>query len=204
MKPIIAILGRPNVGKSTLFNRLTRSRDALVADAPGLPRDRLYGIGRIGGSSYAVIDTGGLYADPCSIAELVTGQALQAAQEADGMILLVDGRQGVTPQDERITQRLRSLNKPVQLAVNKTENLDPDLAVAEFHALGLGTPIPISSAHGQGIHTLITALLASLPASHPANEDEEGAEAGIRVAVIGRPNVGKTTLVNRLVGEERG
>ncbi len=204
MKPVIAILGRPNVGKSTLFNRLIRSRDALVTDTPGLTRDRLYGIGKIGGSPYVVVDTGGLCAEPEGLAELIAGQALQAAKEADGIIFLVDGRQGLTPQDEAIALEIRSLNKPVQLAVNKTENLDPDLAVAEFHALGLGTPIPISSAHGQGVSTLINTLLTSLPVLPERGEEEgEGVEAGIRIAVIGRPNVGKSTLVNRILGEER-
>lgn len=204
MKPIIAILGRPNVGKSTLFNRLTRSRNALVAEVPGLTRDRLYGIGRLGDSPYIVVDTGGLYADSCGIAELITQQALQAAEEADGVLFLVDGREGLTPQDEIIASQLRSLNKPIQLAVNKTEDLDPDLAVAEFHALGLGTPVPISSAHGQGVNTLIATLLASLPVSPtPSEGEEEGSEVGIKIAVIGRPNVGKSTLVNRILGEER-
>jgi GTP-binding protein len=202
MKPIIAILGRPNVGKSTLFNRLTRSRDALVTDAPGLTRDRLYGIGRIGDSPYAVVDTGGLYAEPEGLAELIASQALQAAKEADGVLFLVDGRQGLTPQDEAIAREIRSLNKPIQLAVNKTEDLDPDLAVAEFHALGLGAPIPISSAHGQGVSTLITTLLASLPVL-PERGQEQEAQAGIKIAVIGRPNVGKSTLVNRILGEQR-
>ncbi len=204
MKPIIAILGRPNVGKSTLFNRLTQGRDALVADEPGLTRDRLYGIGKIDDRSYVVIDTGGLYQDQKGLAELVTQQSLQAAREADAVIFLVDGQEGLTPQDEIIASRLRSLDKPIQLAVNKTEGRDPAIAVAEFHTLGLGLPVPISSAHNQGLDTLIEDLFASLPAHSAVGEDEAaGSETGVKIAIIGRPNVGKSTLVNRMLGEER-
>jgi GTPase len=204
MKPIIAILGRPNVGKSTLFNRLTQSRDALVADEPGLTRDRLYGIGKTDDRSYIVIDTGGFYQDQKGLAELVTQQSLQAAREADAVIFLVDGQEGLTPQDEIIASRLRSLDKPIQLAVNKTEGRDPAIAVAEFHALGLDLPVPISSAHNQGLDTLIEDLFASLPAQSTVGEDEAGgSETGVKIAVIGRPNVGKSTLVNRMLGEHR-
>jgi GTP-binding protein len=201
MTPIIAIVGRPNVGKSTLFNRLTRRRDALVANQPGLTRDRIYGSGRVEGRAFTVIDTGGLSDAKDDLGELVMQQSLRAAAEADGIVFLVDGREGLTPNDAVIADRLRKMGKPIQIGVNKTEGPHADALAAEFFALGLGTPIPIASAHGQGVHTLIETLLAALPLSEPLSEHD--AELGIKIAVIGRPNVGKSTLVNRLLGEDR-
>ena len=202
MKPIIAIVGRPNVGKSTLFNQLTRTRNALVADVPGLTRDRIYGAGQVGDRPYVIVDTGGLVEENDGLAGLVTQQAFQAAQDADGILFLVDGRAGLTPSDESIARQLRGLQKPLLVAVNKTEGLGPDTALSEFFALGLGTPVAISSAHGRGLQTLIGTLLNALPSPAEEPEDDEEA-AGIRIAIIGRPNVGKSTLVNRLLGEER-
>jgi GTP-binding protein len=202
MKPIIAIVGRTNVGKSTLFNQLTRTRDALVANVPGLTRDRIYGTGQTDGRAYVVVDTGGLVDEKEGIAGLVGLQTLQAARDADGILFLLDGREGLNPADEAIARQLRELQKPIQVAVNKTEGLDPDTTVAEFFSLGLGTPLPISSAHGQGLHTLMDTLLDAMP-SPPTEEGTEHEEAGIKIAVVGRPNVGKSTLVNRLLGEER-
>lgn len=200
--PVVAIVGRPNVGKSTLFNHLTRSRQALVADEPGLTRDRQYGRARVGARPWIVVDTGGLTESEDGLDPLVTRQALQAVEEADLVLLMVDGRAGLTPGDERTVERLRRYGRPVLLVVNKTEGLDPQSAVAEFHALGLGTPIPVSAAHGHGTAALIEAVEAALPPgpveAGPAPEAE-----GVRVAVVGRPNVGKSTLVNRMVGEER-
>jgi GTP-binding protein len=202
VKPVVAVVGRPNVGKSTLFNRLTRTRDAIVADQPGLTRDRIYGTGTLDQRPYMLVDTGGLIDEKGGLGELVTQQSLRAAQEADAIIFLVDGRQGLTPNDEVIADKLRSMAKPIQVAVNKTEGVDPEIAPAEFFALGFGDPIPISSAHGQGMHTLMETVLDSLP-HPPAQQDDEEDNKGIRIAVLGRPNVGKSTLVNRMLGEQR-
>jgi len=199
MKPVFAILGRPNVGKSTLFNRLTRSRDAIVADQPGLTRDRQYGHALIGEREVMVIDTGGL-ADDDDISGLISQQAMQAALEADVCLFLVDGRKGLNAADEAIAIRLRQLGKPIQILVNKSEGLDEDAVSAEFHALGLGMPRAISATHGQGVFDALEPLLADLPADE-APEDEQ--RQGIRICVLGRPNVGKSTLVNRMLGEER-
>jgi GTP-binding protein len=210
MKPTIVLVGRPNVGKSTLFNRLTRSRDAIVADYPGLTRDRHYGAGRVGDHPFIVVDTGGL--EPVArggiFAEMAK-QALAALAEADVAIFIVDGRAGLTPQDRRIAEQLRAARARVVLAVNKVEGMDPDIAVAEFHELGLGNPRAISAAHGEGIVALIETALAQLEASagrtpEAAEEDSEAEEEGVpRVAIVGRPNVGKSTLINALLGEER-
>ncbi len=202
MKPTIVIVGRPNVGKSTLFNRLTRSRDALVADAPGLTRDRHYGEGRLGPRAFNVVDTGGL--EPVARDGLLGEMARQAATalaEADAILLVVDARDGLTPQDQRIAAELRKARARVWLVVNKTEGRDAAIATAEFHELGLGTPHAIAAAHGDGVAPLIDAVLADFPA---ATEPESAPEDdGPRVAVVGRPNVGKSTLVNRLLGEDR-
>jgi GTPase len=201
VKPTIVIVGRPNVGKSTLFNRLTRSRDALVADAPGLTRDRHYGDGRLGPRPYYVVDTGGL--EPVARDGLLGEMAKQTAAalaEADAIIFLVDVRDGVTPQDRRIAGELRKARARVWLVANKVEGLDAAVATAEFHELGLGEPHAISAAHGEGVAMLMDAMLAEFPSAPEFMESEGDAP---RVAVVGRPNVGKSTLVNRLLGEDR-
>lgn len=200
MLPVIALLGRPNVGKSTLFNQLTRSRDALVADEPGLTRDRQYGFGKIGSRPYIVIDTGGISGEAEGIDALMLQQSMKALAEADAAVFIVDGRAGISADDERIAAELRRSGKPVWLAVNKTEGMPGDIVSAEFHALGLAAPRAISAAHGQGIAALMDDILEPFPEDRVA-EDE--ADDRIRVAVIGRPNVGKSTLINRLIGEER-
>ena len=200
MKPVIALVGRPNVGKSTLFNRLTRRRDAIVVDIPGVTRDRHYGEGLLGGRSCIVIDTGGLEPDtPEGIYADMARQTEQAIVEADAVILLTDARAGLTPGDRVIAQKLRRLKDRVWIAANKSEGFDPETAAAEFHELGLGNPTAISAAHGNGVMALIEAVLKPFP-EDPDNEREEKHP---RVAIVGRPNVGKSTLVNALVGEER-
>ena len=203
MKPTVVIVGRPNVGKSTLFNRVTRSRDALVADVPGLTRDRHYGEGRVGPLPYLVVDTGGL--EPVAregILREMANQTRLAISEADVVIFLVDGRSGLTPHDHRIAQALRAANAPVQLTVNKAEGMERAVVTAEFHELGLGDPVAISSAHGDGVRELMDSLLERFVEAEPA--PEEAAPSGVpRIAVVGRPNVGKSTLINALVGEER-
>jgi len=205
MKPVIALVGRPNVGKSTLFNRLTRTRAALVADFPGLTRDRHYGDGRVGPRDYIVIDTGGF--EPLNaegIAREMAAQAEQAIAESDAIVLVLDAREGLTAQDRRIGERLRITGRRVLLAVNKAEGL-PTEAIAEFHELGLGEPHAISAAHGEGVRDLMDlALLPFVTAqTEAAVEGGEDAERRVRVAVVGRPNVGKSTLINALIGEER-
>ncbi|HEC15312.1 MAG TPA: ribosome biogenesis GTPase Der [Sedimenticola sp.] len=200
MLPVIALVGRPNVGKSTLFNRLTRSRDALVADQPGLTRDRQYGIGRLGGRSCLVVDTGGIAADAQGIDALMQQQVQRAIEEADHILFLLDAKEGLTAGDELIADRLRRTGKPITPVINKSEGLERDLAAAEFQALGLGQPAPIAAAHGQGVKALINGVLETFP--EPGAGEEIG-ETGIRIAVVGRPNVGKSTMVNRMLGEER-
>src|SRR5262245_38517203 len=202
MLPAVALVGRPNVGKSTLFNRLTATRDALVADYPGLTRDRRYGVGRAAERKFIVIDTGGLVSgDSDAMTVLVAEQVELAIEEADAVVLVVDHKSGLTAQDVAVADRLRRESKPVVIAVNKAEGVPAELAEAEFHTLGLATPVGISAAHGQGVDALLTAVLASFPAS--ADEDAGETEEGPKVAVIGRPNVGKSTLINRLLGENR-
>jgi GTP-binding protein len=201
MLPAVALVGRPNVGKSTLFNRLTATRDALVADHPGLTRDRRYGVGRAAGRKFIVVDTGGLAAaDTTAITALVAEQVDIAIEEADAVVLVVDHKNGLTAEDARIAERLRRESKPVVIAVNKAEGVPGELAEAEFHALGLGAPVGISATHGHGVDTLLEAALASFPAGDEELVDDE---RGPKVAVIGRPNVGKSTLINRLLGENR-
>jgi GTPase len=201
VKPVIALVGRPNVGKSTLFNRLTRSRDAIVHDVPGVTRDRHYGEGRMGERAFIAIDTGGLEpgADEGIYVEMAR-QAEQAIAEADAVIFMVDGRAGLTSGDREIAGKLRRLSSPVHLAVNKTEGMQSDIAVAEFHELGLGSPAAISGAHGEGVRELMDLALSPFSFEPETEPPEKGHP---RVAVVGRPNVGKSTLINALVGEER-
>ncbi len=203
MLPVIAIVGRPNVGKSTLFNCLTRSREALVADQPGMTRDRKYGLARTGERPFLVVDTGGVGEQEDEFSRIIDRQAMAAVEEADLVLFLVDAQAGLTAADEAIAQRLRQLDKPVLLVVNKCDGQDVQLACSEFHALGLGEPLAISAAHNHGIRSLSEALLARLPAPAEQPPDTLPEEAGIRLAVLGRPNVGKSTLINRLLGEER-
>ncbi|MBZ0090677.1 MAG: 50S ribosome-binding GTPase, partial [Sulfuricellaceae bacterium] len=200
MKPIVALVGRPNVGKSTLFNRLTRSRDAIVADVPGLTRDRHYGHGVVGDKPFLVVDTGGF--EPVAkegIYHEMAKQTLLAVDEADVIIFVVDARQGVTPQDKIIADRLRKSGRKILLAVNKAEGMRQAVVTAEFHELALGDPLAISSAHGEGVSDLVEEALSDFPADKSAEE----AEKHPKIAVVGRPNVGKSTLINSLMGEER-
>ncbi len=203
MKPVIALVGRPNVGKSTLFNYLTRSRDALVADMPGLTRDRQYGIGKVGERPYIVVDTGGLSGDEQGIDALMVRQVQQAVDEAHVVLFMVDGREGLNAGDDAIARWLRQRGKDVVLVVNKTDTGEPSLLAAEFHALGLGEPVPIAAVHGRGVPRLMERVLAALPEEEPEEETEDDGWERIKVAVVGRPNVGKSTLVNRILGEER-
>jgi GTPase len=201
MEPTVVIVGRPNVGKSTLFNRLTRSRDAIVADAPGITRDRHYGRGRVGNKGYLVVDTGGF--EPVAkdgILHEMARQTRQAVDEADVILFIVDARTGLTTQDQTVADELRRSGRRIHLVVNKAEGMDPATAAAEFHALGMGDPLSISAAHGENITDLMTLVLAEFPEEAHA---EEKAEKRPRIAVVGRPNVGKSTLVNALLGEER-
>ncbi len=207
MKPVIAIVGRPNVGKSTLFNRLTRSRDALVADLPGLTRDRHYGEGRMGERPFLAIDTGGF--EPVAkegIMHEMAKQTRQAVAEADMVIFLVDGRQGITPHDKTITDFLRKSGRAVMLVVNKAEGMKYSAVTADFYELGLGDPYVISAAHGVGVMDLLEeALDLALKQQPPVDDALVVANTGkqIKIAIVGRPNVGKSTLVNTLLGEER-
>jgi GTP-binding protein len=199
MKPTLVIVGRPNVGKSTLFNRLTRTRDALVADVPGLTRDRHYGAGRLGGRGYLVVDTGGLEPEAQGVFVEMAKQARTAIAESDAVVFVTDAREGLTSRDRAIAEELRKSGKRVLLAVNKAEGMEAQVAVAEFHELGLGAPHAISAEHGEGVGDLVEAALAGFP---DESEPEE-ADGAVRIAIVGRPNAGKSTLVNALVGEER-
>lgn len=202
MLPVVALVGRPNVGKSTLFNRLTRSRDALVADFPGLTRDRHYGEGRVGDKPYLVIDTGGF--EPIrteGIVKEMTNQAQLAITESDIVLFIVDGRAGLTPQDQRIAQSLRVSGKKTYLVVNKAEGMS-ETVKAEFYELALGEPYPISAAHGEGVRALMDLVLEGYP-SEKEIEKEGDFVHKIKVAIAGRPNAGKSTLINALIGEER-
>ncbi|MGK0168626.1 MAG: GTP-binding protein, partial [Gammaproteobacteria bacterium] len=206
MLPVVAIVGRPNVGKSTLFNQLTRTREALVHNEAGLTRDRQYGMVRHGERPYVVIDTGGIATHPDRIGELISQQAFIAMDEADVIVLLLDGRDGLTPEDESIAAKVRTLGQPILAVVNKTDGINPDTAIVDFHRLGLGEPLPIAAAQARGMRTLSELLLEHFPAA-PDNSEEQQDSASedyrTKVAIVGRPNVGKSTLVNRLVGEER-
>jgi len=199
MKPTLAIVGRPNVGKSTLFNRLTRTRDALVADVPGLTRDRHYGMGRLGDRPYLVVDTGGLEPEATGVFVEMAKQARTAIAEADVIVLVTDAREGLRAQDRAIGEELRRMGRRVFVAVNKTEGMNSEIATLEFHEMGLGAPHAISAEHGEGVRDLIDAALADFP---PETEGGER-DSAVRIAIVGRPNAGKSTLVNALVGEER-
>ncbi len=202
MKPVIALVGRPNVGKSTLFNQLTKSRDAIVAEYAGLTRDRKYGEGRVGEKSFIAIDTAGIgqEVEP-GVDQLMAKQSWLAVEEADIVLLLVDGRAGLQADDDFIARRLRNAGKKVFLVVNKTDGVDPEVARSEFFSLGFDEVHPIAAVHGRGVTQLIQHVLADVP-EQPADvlpPDDDS----IRIAIVGRPNVGKSTLVNRILGEER-
>jgi len=199
MKPTLVIVGRPNVGKSTLFNRLTRTRDALVADVPGLTRDRHYGLGRLGERPYLVVDTGGLEPEASGVFVEMARQARTAIAEGDVIVLVTDAREGLTTRDRAIGEELRRIGRRVFVAVNKAEGMNAELATLEFHEMGLGAPYAISAEHGGGVHDLVEAALADFPAEKESGETD----SAVRIAIVGRPNAGKSTLVNALVGEER-
>jgi len=202
MLPVLALIGRPNVGKSTLFNRLTGTRDALVADFPGLTRDRQYGTGRVGSRPYIVIDTGGLVGDEQALDSAMAAQVWRAVEEADAVLFLLDARDGVNVSDAHIAARLRRSGKPVWPVLNKTDSGDPLDVMTEACALGFGEPVPIAATDGRGVAAVIDRALAALPDSGEVAQPAQQAP-GIRVAIVGRPNVGKSTLVNRMLGEER-
>jgi len=204
MKPVLAIVGRPNVGKSTLFNRLTRSRDAIVADFAGLTRDRHYGDAVSEGREFIVVDTGGF--EPTSEAGIVyemAKQTRQAVAEADAVLFVVDVRSGLSGQDHDIARFLRTSGKRVVLTVNKAEGMSESPALNEFHELGLGEPHPVSAAHGQGVRSLVDAALEGFPFDAAGDEGDADGDRPVRLAVAGRPNVGKSTLINTWLGEER-
>jgi GTP-binding protein len=203
MLPVIALIGRPNVGKSTLFNRLTKSRDALVADYPGLTRDRQYGFGKLGPVPYIVVDTGGVAGGEVGISELMVQQTVRALSEADIAVVMVDGRAGRTAADEHVAELVRKHAKKSWLAVNKSEGLDAAMASAEFHSLGLGDPVAISAAHGDRVGALMDELLQPFVPEDGESAEVPAEDDALHIAVIGRPNVGKSTLINRLVGEDR-
>ena len=207
MQAVIALVGRPNVGKSTLFNKLTRSRDALVADHAGLTRDRIYGTADIEGCSFILIDTGGLTEQSDNMSGLMRQQAQLAIDEADTIFFLVDGRAGLTAADEDVAAQLRNADKPVMLVVNKAEGERPEMIAADFYSLGLGEPYVISATQNRGLSVLIAQLRERLPnivkTDDIDNEDEDPQSQVIKLAVMGRPNVGKSTLINRIMGEDR-
>jgi GTP-binding protein len=200
MIPVIAIVGRPNVGKSSLFNGLTQTHDAVVEDMPGVTRDRHYGKGRLGSSPYMVIDTGGIGMGEEGLEGLTAQQATQAISEAHVVLFIVDARAGLVSADQLIAASLRRLNKSIILVVNKVDGLNPDIAISDFHSLGLGKPIPISSAHHHNFDVLVETFSSYFPKDITAPlEDTEG----IKIAIVGKPNAGKSTLINRFLGEER-
>src|SRR3989338_4871026 len=199
MIPVIALVGRPNVGKSTLFNRLTKTQKALVADFPGLTRDRQYGDAQFHDKPFLVVDTGGIGVDDLAVDSLMSKQSTAAVQEADIVFFIVDGRDGLTGIDQNIATTLRRANKVVYLLVNKVEGLQEDSACAEFQSLGFDNVYPIAAAHGSGIHDLLAAATADFPHAQEPDEDNQA----VKISFIGRPNVGKSTLINRILGEER-
>ena len=201
MTPVIALVGRPNVGKSTLFNQMTRSRDALVADFPGLTRDRKYGEGNYEGQRFIVIDTGGLTGGEEGLDAEMARQSMQAVEEADIILFLVDGKAGLNGGDELIAAHLRKTGKRAHLVVNKTDGQDPDIAASDVYGLGFASTYLIAASHNRGIRSMLEELL-------PSEEEREGQDRadrypGIRIGIVGRPNVGKSTLVNRMLGEDR-
>jgi GTP-binding protein len=200
--PVVALIGRPNVGKSTLFNRLTRSRDAIVADYPGLTRDRQYGFGKVGPIPYLVVDTGGIAGGEQGIGEVMVEQTVRALKEADVTIVLVDGREGLTASDQHTAELARRHSRRTWLVVNKAEGLDSDIAASEFHRLGLGDPVSISAAHGDRVAALMDAVLEEF-ATRDTDVEEDAPQDALRIAIVGRPNVGKSTLAYRLLGEDR-
>ena len=211
MLPVFALVGRPNVGKSTLFNRLTRSRDAIVDDQPGVTRDRLYGHGRIGATKFLAVDTGGLLAEQGPFNDLVRQQVELAIEEAQAILFMVEAGDGLVGQDREIAEQLRHSDTKVFVLVNKSESIEPELATAEFQALGLGAPFAISAKRGDGIEQLLEVVLADYASSEADDTDDTGAEAeAIQeqeetpvITLSGRPNVGKSTLANKLAGESR-
>jgi len=202
MTPTIALVGRPNVGKSTLFNRLTKTRDAIVANFAGLTRDRKYGDAEFEGKRYIVVDTGGISGDEQGIDNVMAEQSLQAIAESDYILFLVDCRDGVTAADLQIASHLRNLGKPAFLVANKVDGLNPDIAASAFYELGLGEVYAIAASHGRGVRQLMEDVLTNVPAFDEIAEQETQAR-GIKMAIVGRPNVGKSTLVNRMLGEDR-
>ncbi|WP_051208033.1 ribosome biogenesis GTPase Der [Saccharospirillum impatiens] len=203
MIPVIALVGRPNVGKSTLFNRFTRTRDALVADWAGLTRDRKYGDGKLGERPFIVIDTGGISGFEQGLDAKMAEQSLAAIEEADVVLFITDAQAGVTAADNHIAQHLRKTGKKTVLVVNKTDGLDTDVVLGDFHELGLSTdPLPIAAAHNRGVRSLLELALEDFPEPEPI-ESAEDEHDNIRLAIVGRPNVGKSTLINRIMGEDR-
>ncbi|MCD6039089.1 MAG: der [Gammaproteobacteria bacterium] len=200
MLPVVAIVGRPNVGKSTLFNCLTSSRAALVSDLPGMTRDRQYGEAHIAHHRFIVIDTGGIIRTKNDLDQLTTAQAFQAIQEADKILFVVDARAGITADDQLIAEQLRCLKKPLFLVANKTESMDLTFAIADLYKFGFGEPYPISAAHKSGINELVNILFTNN--EEPLNANKE-TDRSIKLALVGRPNVGKSTLTNRMLGEDR-